>query len=46
MESEEKEEKRKSSSAKKMDVTNYTGHVTFFIVNLVVGVNGLSFFRN
>lgn len=23
---------------------NYTGHVTFFIVNLVVSVNGLSFF--
>ena len=29
---------------KKMDVTDYTGHVTFFLVNLVVSVNGLSFF--
>ena len=36
--------KRKSSSAKKIDVTNYTGHVTFFLVNLVVSVNGLFFF--
>ena len=37
-------ERRKSSSAKKMDVTNNTGHVTFFLVNLVVSVNGLSCF--
>ena len=25
-------------------LTNYTGHVTFFLVKLVVSVNGLSFF--
>ena len=38
-------DRRKSSSAKKMDETNYTGHVTFkFLVNLVVHVNGISFF--
>ena len=37
-------DRRKSSSAKKIDVTNYTGHVIFFLVNLVVSVNGLRFF--
>ena len=44
MESEEKEEKENLVLLKRWIPTNYTGHVTVFLVNLVVSVNEISFF--
>ena len=44
MESEEKEEKENLVLLKRWIPTNYTGHVTVFLVNLVVSVNEISIF--